>query len=313
MGKSRRNRVGSISPRVYQFAAQDFEHASHVLVGSSLKLSVVIPTHRRPELLSQAIASVLRQDNADLEVVVMDDSAGREGEAVVSAARDPRVSYRAMPVPTGGNPSRVRNAAFAHTRGPIVHFLDDDDRVVPGAYARMLRAFEASHRPGVVFGRILPFGDDAVALAHEWEVFTTAARHGRLLAGTRSSWVSGAPPPLSRFLCAAHQLFGNTTMLVNSACMVRRELFERVGGYDEEIQVMEDVDFYTRAIREGGVAFVDAPAIEYRTGLPSIMNAHKGKSLEHVFRRMHAKYAGAHGRLELRAAQIVTKLVLNYL
>jgi GT2 family glycosyltransferase len=265
-------------------------------------LSVVIPTHRRPALLQEALASVLSQPGAELEVVVMDDSAGREGERVVLALGDPRVAYHAMPEPTGGNPSRVRNTAFARTRGRILHFLDDDDRVSPGAYGRMLRAFETARRPGVVFGRVLPFGEDPEALAHERRVFTIAARHGRLLAATGS-----------RFLCAAHQLFASMTMLVNSACMVRREVFERVGGYDEELRVMEDVDFYTRAIRAGGVAFVDAPAIEYRTGLPSLMNAHKGKSLGHVFRRMHAKYAAEHGQFELRAAQVLTKLVLDRL
>lgn len=242
----------------------------------------------------------------------MDDSAAREGEGVVRAIGDARASYHAMPVPTGGNPSRVRNAGFGLTRGRVVHFLDDDDRVAPGAYARMLSAFGAAgdaagqgRSPGVVFGRIVPFGDDSAALAHEEQVFATAARRGRLLAR--------APSPVSRFLCAAHQLFADTTMLVNSACMVRRDLFERIGGYDEEIRVMEDVDFYGRAMRAGGAAFVDAPVIEYRTGLPSLMNAQRGKSVDHVYKRMYAKYAAAHGRLELRAAQIVAKAVLNRL
>jgi GT2 family glycosyltransferase len=267
-----------------------------------MELSVVIPTHRRPGPLSEALGSALSQGIADLEVVVVDDSADREGRAVVEKLSDPRVTYLTMDPPTGGNPSRVRNTGFAKTAGRFVHFLDDDDRVVAGAYRRMIGALEAAPDRGVVFGRITPFGDDADALAREQRVFATAARRGRRLGRL------GSP-----FLYAAHQLFAAPTMFVNSACLARRDAVVAVGGYDEALTVMEDVDFYTRAIRAAGAVFLDEPVLEYRTGAPSLMSGYLGKSTAEAFRHMYSKYAREHGRVELRAAQVVAKVVLNRL
>lgn len=267
-----------------------------------MDLSVIIPTHRRPGPLAEALESVLSERGPELEVFVLDDGAAREGEEVVRRIADKRVTYRPMPTPTGGNPSRVRNTGWPSARGRVMHFLDDDDRVVSGAYARALAALDAQPKRGVVFGQVRPFGDDPAAVARERHVFETAARRGRILGRLGS-----------RFLCAAHQLFASPTMLVNSACLVRREVVERVGGYDEELRVMEDVDFYTRAIRASGATFLDSPLVEYRTGAPSLMSAYEGKSTAHAFQHMYAKYRRRHGALELRAAQVVGKAVLTRL
>jgi glycosyltransferase involved in cell wall biosynthesis len=267
-----------------------------------MDVSVVIPTLGRPQMLAAALDSVLSQEGPSIEVHVIDDGPDAVGEAVVAKLGDSRVSYRKMDVPTGGNPSRVRNVGWQASRGRFLHFLDDDDLVVPGAYQRMVALFDAHPRRGVAFGQVIPFGDDASALQREQRVFTTAARRGRILG--RLGW---------RFLCVAHQLFASPTVLVNSACMVRREVVPRVGGYDEEIRVMEDIDFYARAIRASGFVFFDAPFVKYRTGAPSLMNDHRGKSVAPSYQRMYSKYAAEHGRVELRAAQIVAKAVLTHL
>jgi glycosyltransferase involved in cell wall biosynthesis len=267
-----------------------------------MDVSVVIPTLGRPRMLAAALESVLSQEGPSIEVHVIDDNPDGAGEAVVAQVGDSRVSYRKMDVPTGGNPSRVRNVGWRASRGRLLHFLDDDDLVVPGAYRRMVALFDAHPSRGVVFGQVVPFGDDEEALRREQRVFSTAARRGRILGRLGS-----------RFLCVAHQLFASPTMLVNSACMVRREVVPRVDGYDEEIRVMEDIDFYARAIRASGFAFFDAPFVKYRTGAPSLMNDYRGKSVAPSYQRMYAKYAAEHGRLELRAAQIIAKTVLTHL
>jgi GT2 family glycosyltransferase len=267
-----------------------------------MDISVVIPTFGRPRMLAAALESVLSQEGPSIEVQVVDDGRDGAGEDVVAQLGDPRVRYRKMDVPTGGNPSRVRNVGWQTAGGRLVHFLDDDDLVVPGAYQQMVALFDAHPHRGVAFGRVVPFGDDVQAVRREERVFSTAARRGRILGRIGS-----------RFLCVAHQLFAAPTMMVNSTCMVRREVVSRLGGYDEELRVMEDVDFYARAIRASGFVFFDGPFVKYRTGGPSLMNDHRGKSVAPSYRRMYAKYAAEHGRLELRVAQIVAKAVLTHL
>ncbi len=86
--------------------------------------SVVIPTLGRPELLSEAVASVLAQTRTDWECIVVDDGAGAE-----LTTTDPRI--RLVHRPTSGGPAAARNTGIAAARGRYVAFLDDDDRFTP--------------------------------------------------------------------------------------------------------------------------------------------------------------------------------------
>jgi GT2 family glycosyltransferase len=209
-------------------------------------------------------------------------------------------------VPSGGNPSRVRNAGWPLARGRFVHFLDDDDRVVPGAYRDVVHAFAAHPAAGMVYGRIEPFGDDRAAVERERRVFARAARRSRLYARSRRA---------GRMLVVANQLYSGSTVHVNSACVIRREHIQALGGYDEELKVVEDLEFYVRAMRAFGYVFLDRPLIQYRTGAPSLMNAamaERGR-VATAYRRIYAKYRAEHGPVELFAMKVVAKAVLRWL
>jgi glycosyltransferase involved in cell wall biosynthesis len=264
-------------------------------------VSVVIPTFRRPVPLAEAIRSALTQD-VDVEVLVLDDSPEGSARDGVAAIGDDRIVYRNRAVPSGGNPAVVRNDGWPGARGRYVHFLDDDDRVAPGAYRDVLAAFERAPDRGVVFGRIEPFGDDAGAVARERRVFRHAARKARLLG--QLDWRLGA---------VANQLYASPTLLVNSACLIRREHVAALGGYDPAIQVVEDVEFYMRAIRAFGFVYLDRVIIEYRTGAPSLMNAaDAGPRVNASYQRMYEKYRAAHGAAELLALKVVGKGLLRW-
>ena len=121
--------------------------------------------------------SVLSQNGASIEVVVVDDSPEGSAQDVVSNIQDPRVRYFRNPEPTAGFPSAVRNFGWPLTRGAFVHFLDDDDIVPEGHYAAVKAAFLQHRDIGVVFGRIEPFGDPPDAqMRHERRFFRDAAR-----------------------------------------------------------------------------------------------------------------------------------------
>lgn len=104
------------------------------------KVSVVIPTYNRPELLSQAIRSVLAQTYQDFEVIVVDDgSRGRAGN-VVMAFEDSRIRYFKNETSLGGG--GARNRGIAEARGGYVAFLDDDDEWLPEKLRIQVNAFE---------------------------------------------------------------------------------------------------------------------------------------------------------------------------
>ena len=86
--------------------------------------SVIIPTFRRPDLLEEAVASVLAQTRPDWECLIVDDGGGQ-----VIEPPDPRV--RVVSRPASGGPAAARNTGVAEAAGRWLTFLDDDDRYTP--------------------------------------------------------------------------------------------------------------------------------------------------------------------------------------
>ncbi len=94
------------------------------------KISVIIPTFRRPDGLRRALASVLAQQSApDFEVVVVDNAPeGGARETAGALAADPRVIF--VHEPRSGV-ATARNAGWARARAPRIAFLDDDEEATP--------------------------------------------------------------------------------------------------------------------------------------------------------------------------------------
>lgn len=93
------------------------------------RISVVIPTRDRSSLLVRALGTVLAQDMADFEVVVVDDGSTDDSQARVEALGDRRVRY-VRQQPQGAPAARNRGVELA--RADVVTFLDSDDEACPG-------------------------------------------------------------------------------------------------------------------------------------------------------------------------------------
>jgi glycosyltransferase involved in cell wall biosynthesis len=267
--------------------------------------STVIPTFRRPDLLVEAIDSVLRQRDVSVEVLVVDDSPEGSAEQAVRAFGDSRITYLRNPIPTGGAPSVVRNLGWPVATGSFLHFLDDDDIVAEGHYAAVKAAFAANHEIGLIFGRIEPFGN-CPREQLEWErlYFASAARQAR-----RSARFG------SRFAFTGRMLFGKT-LLTCSSSVIRRECIAGLGGFDPSIRLREDADYHIRAMRKHGALFLDRPAIHYRINYPSLMHAPvRSESQETMERHGHRmtleKYRKQYGAFEYYALALLTRTVLR--
>lgn len=266
---------------------------------NEVDVSVIIPTFRRLELLKEAILSVLAQERVRTEVIVVDDSPEGSARSVVEAVADSRITYLQNNPPSGGKPALVRNAGWPKARGRFIHFLDDDDRVAAGFYAAAVSAFDANPSRGVVFGRIEPFGGDENSMPHERAFFASAAHRAELAAK-----VGG------RLWMVANLLFADT-VLVNSACIVRRECVAALQGYDALMPLNEDVEFYCRAIRRFGFVFLPQTVLHYRILPSSLMHGRASNDgIVETYRRMYAQYREKHGAFELLAMKIFSRTLL---
>jgi glycosyltransferase involved in cell wall biosynthesis len=262
-------------------------------------ISVVIPTYRRPAELIQAITSVLRQTGVSLEVLVIDDDAEGSAQMAVDSVGDRRVKYLRNPAPTGGSPSVVRNLGWPRASGNLVHFLDDDDLVPDGHYDTVKQAFAHAPDVGVVFGRVTPFGGDAGSVESERRYFEDAGRRAATCRVFGSKWGFAA------------RMFFDATLLVCSAAVIRRTCVSAIGGFDPQLRVNEDVDFYARAIRRFGARFLDAVCLQRRVGPSLIRQPDVDRLLTQTYKRMHANYRAEWGTAEFLALKGFARTVLK--
>jgi glycosyltransferase involved in cell wall biosynthesis len=254
-----------------------------------IEVTTIVPTFRRPAQLLEAVRSALSQERVAMEVRVIDDSPEGSAREAIESLEDPRVTYSKRPTPSFGRPAIVRNEAWPLARGRFVHFLDDDDILVPGAYRAHLDALNADPAVGMSFGRIEPFGEDPDAIARErafWQGGATRARRAARL---------------GRFALVATMLFDDA-IFQNSACMVRKSVLEETGGFDPLMPLQEDTEMHARGTRRRGSLFVDRTVIRYRVNPKSLMRAGDVQSmLSESYARMHRKYRDEYGRAEFIA------------
>ena len=189
----------------------------------SYRVSVVVPTHKRPELLARCLNALAEQDidPACYEILVVDDAACEETRSQVEEmerrlmdAQGPRLRYIAVSGKHG--PSVARNHGWRAARGEVIAFTDDDCIPQRG----WLRTGTAAFVEGVtgVSGKVI------VPLV-------------------------GIPTDYERnAACLAYSEF------VTANCFYRREALEAVGGFDERFTMAwrEDSDLFFRLLNEEG-------------------------------------------------------------
>ena len=93
------------------------------------KVSVIIPTYNRAELLKVAIASVLSQTYKDFEIIVIDDASHDNTQELLTSLKDKRIRY--IRHETNKRISAARNTGIVNSHGNYIAFLDDDDEWLP--------------------------------------------------------------------------------------------------------------------------------------------------------------------------------------
>jgi len=107
------------------------EHARNVTLSSQPLISVYMPTWNRETLTIRAIQSVLKQDYAHWELIIIDDfsSSFQQLQAFITDLNDPRITYIRNEFNSGA--CAVRNQAIKIARGDLITGLDDDDEWLP--------------------------------------------------------------------------------------------------------------------------------------------------------------------------------------
>lgn len=216
-------------------------------------VSVIIPSHRRPQLVRRAALSALAQTLADVEVIVVLDGGAPADSEGLAQIRDPRLRVISVPETVGG--SEARNIGVRAARSDWIALLDDDDEWMPDKLTRQLRV--------------------AAASTYQSPIVATALIARSPLADFR--WPRKRPSsPVSEYLFVRNSLFQGESVLQTSTWLTRRELLLKV-PFTRGLRRHQDWDWMLRAVNEPGVGleFIDeALAIWYIDDPNSAVRTH---------------------------------------
>jgi glycosyltransferase involved in cell wall biosynthesis len=209
-----------------------------MVAGMTPLVSALIPTFNSERTLDEALESVMRQTIGNVEVIVVDDGSS-DGTIEVARRFEARHPGRVICLQQNhAGPYVARNLAAQRARGRYVAFLDSDDAWLPDKLARQIRVMEASAD---------------VVLCHT----------GVLVVDASGEVVDTVPiDPRYQGRCFPTLLVVNR--LATSSVVMRRDVFQRLGGFDEAFPARGDWELWTRAARCGLLAAVNEPLIRYR-------------------------------------------------
>jgi hypothetical protein len=204
--------------------------------------SVMIPTYNCAGYLRETLRSVLAQDPGldVMQVEIVDDCSTKDDpQAVVAELGGARLEFYRQSHNVGL--SRNFNTCLQRARGQLVHVLHGDDGVRPGFYEQMQRALSDNVAAGAAFCRYISMDERA-----HWLTIATLEQPD---AGLLPNWLEKIA----------------TGQRLQTPCMVvRRQVYESLGGFDHRLSYGEDWEMWVRIAARYPVAYIPEPLALYR-------------------------------------------------
>ena len=195
------------------------------------EISVIIPTYNRCDLLKRAINSVIKQTITPKEIIIVDNGSTDQTYQMVSSLF-PEINYF---IEKKRGVSAARNKGILESKSKWIAFLDSDDTWKP---TKLEKQMEFSI-----------FNQDKYRIIHTDE---TWYRNKKFLNQLKKHKKSGG------------NIFKNSLQLCcisPSSVVLKKQIFEEYGLFDENLEVCEDYDMWIRITSKEEVGFLDSPLV----------------------------------------------------
>lgn len=200
------------------------------------KVSVIIPTYKRPELLSRAIDSVINQKYKNCEIIVVDDnnpsSSFREETEKVMKNYDNMNNVKYIKHEKNMNGSVARNTGISESSGNYIAFLDDDDEFLPDKIFNQVNTMQSLDETwGACYTSYEKINENSS------KQYSDEKREGNLL---------------------IEALMRTLYIQAGSNLLVRKNVVDELNGFDETFKRNQDLEFLVRLLERYKLAYVDS-------------------------------------------------------
>lgn len=216
-------------------------------------VSVVVPTHNRPDFLKRTLQSILQQTYKNLQIIVVSNGFNDKNKKIVNGLQDSRIEYYEQE--NSGGPASPRNHGIRKSQGKYIAFCDDDDLFVPEKIQKQLEALNKNKNYALCYSKMLRFDNN-----QEWSVLN-----------------EGGTTDFKTLL------FRNNVPI--SSIFIRASFIKKYGGFLESKKIgdAEDYEFVLRYALKTKFYFLDECLIKYWSGDNRTTCLDFGKSFKTVF------------------------------
>jgi len=221
-----------------------------------MKVSVIVPTYNRANLIGEAIDSVLSQTFGDFELIVVDNYSTDNTESVVKSYLDKRIRYYKNH--NHGLVSVSRNFGIEKSGGEYIAFLDDDDLWLPQKLEKQLLLMDSHRELGLVYSD-----------RHSID------SNGNLVGETCFRSVKPFRGHVFNELIVVN-------FIPQLTVLVRRQVLDMVGAFNLKYKIAQDYDLWLRIAVRYPIDFTEEPLAEYRIHGGSISGDHRLSIYENI-------------------------------
>lgn len=246
---------------------------------SEFKISVIIPTKDRPEMLPRSVASIWSQTVLPQEIIIINDASTVDYERVIEKLqKDSPLPIVYQRIEQSNGPSNTRNTGVNLARGDILMFLDDDDVWLPHKIANQLQIFQQNSEIGLVY----------------------AARQA--VDETGNLLFQIAPKFAGNIY---REMLQKNHVGITSSVAVKRDLFLQAGGFDVEIPVREDYELWLRLSQVTAIAFDPEATVKWTVhSQPRKQTSSKPEVYERAVQKILQKYQPDINALPFKQARL---------
>jgi len=212
------------------------------------KVSVIIPTYNRGDKLQRAIDSVLNQTYTNLEIIVIDDGSTDNTPEIVQKYDDNQIKYIYCCENRGAN--HARNIGVRNSNGKYISFLDSDDVLRKKYHEITINALENSN-------------SDCVGAFVSYNVYNNGFE------GTHN---------IKKEVVKQDDLAHKNIIGGFSCTVFKSDIFDKIGGLDENLDASQDYDFYLRVLKDHKMIGIDKVLLDHYIQSDSISKNIQAKS-----------------------------------